>query len=440
MKYDKFFALAKEAGITEAELYISQRFDVSISLFHGEIENNSISNGFSIVARGCYNGKFGNASCDVWNNEKAAFLVNEIVENAKVIERDEPVFIYKGSEKYKKVNCFSKELESISLDDKIAKLYELEKDIKNYDKRIVEVENVSYYESTSSVTLINSYGLKLVQKSNDFAYTGGAVAKQGEQTKSGYDLLFGSDFSKADVKALAEKIGKETVDQLGGEPCDSKIYKAVLSPDVISDFLREYIQHASAEEVQKKSSLFINKVGEKIASSHVSIEERPLQRNVFARWFDDEGVATKNKFIVKNGVLQGYLYNLTTAKIDGVESTGNGYLGGGKMVVDTSFVYMKGGKKSQQELFDAVGNGVYITEVSGLNAGMNTQSGNFSLQSTGFLIENGKLGRPLDIITVSGNLLEVFKDIIMVGNDEKLFYSATSCPSVVVKKIAVSGK
>ncbi|MFA6675620.1 MAG: TldD/PmbA family protein, partial [Bacilli bacterium] len=350
MKYDKFFKLAKEAGIEEAELYISQKYEVSISLFHGEIDNNSVNNGFTILARGSYKGKFGTSSCDVWNNEKAAFLVNEIVANAKVIENEDPIFIFKGSEKYKKVNCYNKELANVSLDTKIAKLHELENAIRAFDKRIVEVQMVEYSENMNSVTLINSYGLKLTQKSNYFVYVGAAIAKEGEQVKSAYDLILENDFAKADMSTLAQQVGQKAVDQLGGEACESKVYRAVLSPEVVADLLKVYIGRASAEEVQKKSSLFIDKAGQKIASSKLTIEERPLQRNIFARWFDDEGVATKNKFIVKNGVLQGYLYNLTTAKKDGVETTGNGYSEGGKIGIDTAFISMKSGKKSQDEL------------------------------------------------------------------------------------------
>ena len=101
---------------------------------------------------------------------------------------------------------------------------------------------------------------------------------------------------------------------------------------------------------------------------------------------------------------------------------------------------LKPGKKSQEELFKDVNDGVYITTVTGLHAGLNPQSGNFSLQSSGFLIKDGKLDKPLDVITVSGNLIDIFKDVIEVGSDVKVFPSATSCSSLLIKKIVVSGK
>ena len=101
---------------------------------------------------------------------------------------------------------------------------------------------------------------------------------------------------------------------------------------------------------------------------------------------------------------------------------------------------MKPGKKSEEELFKEVGNGVYITEVQGLHSGLNPRSGNFSLQSTGFMIENGKVTHGLDIITVSGNLVDLFNSISSVGNNSKEFASGVRCPSVIVNKIAVGGK
>ncbi|MBO7574144.1 MAG: TldD/PmbA family protein [Bacilli bacterium] len=439
-KYDKFFALAKEAGLEEVELYISESHSLQISLFHGEVDEYKDNNGYSILARGILNGKCGAATADVWNKDKAQWLISEMVANAKVIENDDPIFIFKGSEKYHKVNTFNKALEEVTIDEKMEKLHALENALKNIDKRIVEVAGTEYSQTTEKVTLINSNGLNLTQKSNYFTFVAQCVAKEGEQTKSGYDFFLDNDFSKFNAEEFAKKIVKITVDQLGGEPCETNKYKAVLHPDVVTSLMKAYVGHADAEEVQKHSSLFIDKVGQKIASSKVTIEDKPLQKNVFARWFDDEGVATYNKPIIKNGVLQTYLYNLTTAAKAGVQSTGNGYGGGSKKGISTSFLSLKPGKKSQEELFQEVGNGVFITDVSGLHAGLNPQSGNFSLQSTGFMIENGKKGKPLDLITVSGNLLEVFKDVLEVGNDVTVSPSGVSAESVLIKKLAVSGK
>ena len=441
MKYDKFFELAKAAGIEEAELSVSSSYSLSFSLFHGEIDSYTSSKSFSYLARGIYKGKMGSVSSDVYNNNLAKYFVEQIINNASVIENDDPVFIFKGSEKYRKINTFNRQLAEIPVEKKIEIAKQIEKEIREGDKRIVEVQTVAYDESSSSNVIMNSHGLKLVQKNNYFLYYGAAVARENDQTKSGMDIFFGNDFSKLVPNELAKSIVKETIGQLGGYPCDTATYKAVLSPDVVSSLMSAYVSSAIAEDVQKNSSLFVGKLGQKVASKKVTIEDLPLSKNVFARSFDDEGVATYNKPIIKNGVLQTYLYNLTTAAKDGVQSTGNGVVSGGsKVYTSPFFLQMKPGKKTQEQLFEEIGTGVYITDVSGLHAGLNPRSGNFSLQSSGYFIENGKKTHALDIITISGNLVELFNSIISVGNDSKTFLSACNCPSVVVKKLAVSGK
>ena len=440
MKFDRFFELAKKAGIEEAEFSFSSTYSLSFSLFHGEIDSYSTSNSFGFYARGIYKGKMGSISSDVYNNKMAEYFVEQIIRNASVVENDDPVFIFKGSEKYRKINTFNRQLATIPVEKKIEVAKEIEKQLKTVDPRIVEVATVAYDESSTSMTIINTHGLKLTQKSNYYAYYGAAVAKDKEQTKTGGEIFFDNDFSKFVPNELVNEIVKETVSQLGGEPCNSSTYKAVLSQNVVSALMGAYIGSAIAEDVQKNSSLFVGKLGQKVASNKVTVEDLPINKTVFAKSFDDEGVATYNKAIIKNGILQTYLYNLTTAAKDGVESTGNGVTSGSKVYTAPSYLKMKPGRKSLEQLFEEIGDGVYITDVQGLHAGLNARTGNFSLQSTGFLIKNGKKDHPLDIITVSGNLVNLFNDIKTVGSDSKEFISGSNCPSVIVGKLVVSGK
>lgn len=440
-KYDKFFASAKAAGIKEIELYIGESRGIEVSLFHGEIDNYSDNNGMTVIARGIFkNGKCGAASCDTWNKEKADYLIREIVNNAKVIENEDPVFIFKGSEKYHKINTFNNELGNIPMDVKIAKLKELEAAIKAEDARINEIGGTFYTESSSKQTIVNSNGLNLVQKSNYYYYGAEVIATENGVSKSGFEIFFENDFAKFNVKELAKKCAYEATSQLGGITCEPNKYKAVLGQDAVIALLAVYIGHTDAEQVQKKSSLFIGQVGKQIASKKLTVEDKPLTKNPFARWFDDEGVATYNKAIIKNGVLQTYLYNLTTAAKDGVTTTGNAQGAGSKKYTGPFFLTVKPGKKTLDELFAKVGNGVYITGVTGLHSGMNPQSGDFSLQASGFEIKDGKKGKPFDLITVSGNLLDIFKDIQEVGNDVKVSTGGISAPSISIKKIGVSGQ
>lgn len=439
-KYDKFFKLANEAGIQESELYISENTALSFSLFHNEIVQFSNNSSQYVLARGIVNGRFGSASSDVWNNQKCEYLVKEIKSNALVVENDDPAIIYAGSPQYKKVSTYSKKLESIDTNKKIEICKELEKKIRSLDKRIIEVESIGYSEIKEQVTIQNSKGLKLAQKSNYCVLYGSAVAKEGEQVKSDYSMYFDKSLDNLDLDKLAKEIVDKTVSQLGGEACPTASYKTVLAPNVVASLLKAYLGNAAAENVQKKASLFIGKLDDKVASSKLTVSELPLTKSVFARSFDDEGVATSNKAIIDKGILKTYIYTLSSAAKENRESTGNGYRRGARASEDFAYLSVKKGNKTQEELFEKVQNGVYITSVQGLHAGLNQMSGNFSLQSTGFLIKDGKLDRGLDIITLSGNLVDLFKSVELVGSDVKVFPSAVECPSLVIKSLKVSGK
>jgi PmbA protein len=186
--------------------------------------------------------------------------------------------------------------------------------------------------------------------------------------------------------------------------------------------------------------MLIGKLHQKVASSKLTISEKPLTKNVFFSYFDDEGVATYNKDIIKKGILTSYFYNRETAKKDGVTSTGNGQWAGDKIGVGYGNIFVKGSKKSFDELIAPITKGVYITDIAGLGTGINPQSGDFSCQAQGFLVENGKLTKPLNLITIGGNLNKMLNDIGGFDSNIKMTLSSISCSDVLIKKMAIGGK
>lgn len=438
MKFDNYFLKAKEKGIKELELSYSKDYSLSFSFFRGEVESYSTSTLSSLSARGTYNNKAGYVNTEKIDRSTVDFVIDKIIENASVNNSSDEVIIFKGSEKYQKKNVYNPKLEKISIEEKMALIKEIESSIKKADKRITDIE-IGYSEGTTEYNLLNSYGLNLKSKTNSFSIYAQAVATgEDGETKTGFKSIIDNDLDKFNVNEFVNIVVDSTISQLNGKPCESKKYKAILNPEVTASLMGFFISNAIADEVQKNTSLFKGKLHQKVASSKVTIEERPLDKNPFFRYFDDEGVATYNKKIVNKGKLETYLYNLATAKKDGVNSTGNGYRGGGKVGTSTTNVCLKPGKLTEEELFNLVNEGIYITDVEGLHAGMNPQSGNFSLQAKGYLIKNGKRDTPVCLITVAGNLFKIFKDIKEVANNVEHFGDTSSC-SVYVKEIAVSG-
>ncbi len=440
ISYKKIFDKAAEEGLEALELYISGERSLSFSLFRGELDSYNISDSSVTEARGIYNGRMGYATSEKIDSTTPEYLVSHIKQNASLINSDDSSTIFRGSDRYHRKNVFSKKLQGTPTEEKIRLMKEFYAAITSGNESIKEVQ-ISYQESTETVTLTNSYGLKLSSKSNYAVIFAQAVAVDGSgDTKSGMAFRILSDLGDFDVEATASKLIDDTVKQFGSGPCDSGKYRCVFSGGAFSSLLGAFLQNLSSEQVQKNSSLLAGKLGEKVASNKLTVMEKPLEKNAAFRYFDDEGVATANKTLIKNGVLQTYLYNLTTAAKEGVSSTGNGYKNGASIGVGLRNVFVKPGSLSEEGLFEKAKNGVYITSVSGLHAGMNAASGNFSLIAQGFMIRDGKLAEPLSLITAAGNLFDVFNQITAVGNNVEIRMNTYSVPSVLVKSISISGK
>ncbi|MCQ2792950.1 MAG: TldD/PmbA family protein [Bacilli bacterium] len=435
----KFFELALANKFEAADVSFSHSKSTSCSIFHREVDSLTVSDSYSLTARGIYNGKFGTVAVSKIDKDTPQFLVDSIIRSASLVETNNPSIIYKGSEKYHKKNVFNKEVISSDINEKIELLKKIEDKIRAYDKRISEVATVGYDESFDESSLSNSYGLKLKSKMASYAFYAEVAAKEGDEVKTGFKVFVSLDPKEFDMDKFAEEVAKDAINKLGGTQCKSKKYPTVLKPNCVSALLRAYLSNLDAEEVQKQSSLFIGKLHQPVASKKLTVIENNLEKNVFYSYYDDEGVAMNKKFLIKKGNLETYIYTLETAAKDGVEPTGNGVVGA-KVKAGLGCIYVKPGKKSFNEMISPIKEGVYITELEGLHAGMNAKSGNFSLQAQGFMIRDGKLAEPLSLITVAGNLVEVFNSIKEIANDVSLEMSQTSSPSILIKKLAISGK
>ena len=437
----KFFELAKENKFEAADLYLHHSYSLSVSIFHKEVSSFTQSDSYQVIARGILNGKFGTVTTEAINKDTPEFLINSIKDTATIVESDDPSIIFKGSEKYHKKNLFDKNIVGKPIKEKIDLLLDIEKRLLAYDKRIVEVATLSYEEGIGESQLSNSYGLKLKDKTATYMFVAEIAAKDGDEVRTGFKVFASIKDGEFDENKFVADVAHDALKRLGAKQCKSKKYPVMFDQRTTASLLKAYLSNIDAEEVQKRSSMFIGKLHQQIASKKLTVLENPLLKNYYFRYFDDEGVATNKKFLIKKGNLETYLYTLETAAKDGVEPTGNGYRGGGKAHASMVNIVVKPGRKSEEEILSKIKEGVYINELHGLHAGMNAQSGNFSLQAEGFMIRDGKLAEPLSLITVAGNLVDVFMGIKDIANNsEFLVESGATTPSILVKKLTVTGK
>jgi len=437
MNFDKLFALAKEKGIEDLQVYNVGATEFEIEVFKGSLDKYAIADTAKLSVKGIYDGKMGTVSTEVIKEEVFEFLVDSIIASAKAIDSEDEVFIYEGDDEYKQIDGLYKEdLYEVTAAQKIADVKKFEEIILAQDERVTMAQ-VFYGEGTNKVLIQNTKGLKLEKKVNNSVMGAFIIASDGKDQRTTYEYKQTNEYNEFDLEEMAKVGAKKACSQLGATPVESGEYEILLTNEASSSLLGPYISMFSAESVQKDVSLLKGKIGEVIGSELITLVDDPfMAKSSRSGAFDDEGVATQYKELIKEGKLTGYLHNLKTAKKADTKSTGNGFNRG---IVPTNF-YFKPGELSYDDAVKSMKKGLVITSLQGTHAGCSAISGDFSLQSSGFLVEDGKIVKPVALITVAGNYLELLKDVTDVCNDVKFNFGFIGSPSMKIKSLKVSGK
>ena len=431
MKVNEFLnevlAAAKAAGIDPAEVYYHGGDSFNVSALDGEISDYKVASSCGVSLRGQYNGKMGSASTEAFDADAVRQLIDGVKESATLLETDEQDEIFAGEERYPTIEKEESDVATTSAEAKIEKCLKLEALAKAAS-------------SSSEVILRNSYGLNLQDSGSYFVSYANLVARDGDSTAVNGKVAVSSRFDGIDPEKIAADAAKETLSQLNASPVPTGEYRVIFRYDAMQSLLQTFWGVFSAENAQQNLSLFAGKEGENVAADVVTIVDDPLMKGGLATSaFDGEGSASRTKKVVDSGKLTTLLHDRKTARKQGVASTGNAARVGGRIMVAPTNLYIAAGEKSLDELMADVGNGVVITELAGLHAGANPSSGDFSLLSKGYTIENGKRGRAVEQITVAGNFYQLLKSICAVGSDLTFEGSSIGSPSVDAGTLKISG-
>lgn len=440
---DRLLAEAKAQGIDPAEVYFSAGSSFSAGAMNGNIDSYKVSTRQGLGLRGMYQGKMGYASTQAFDEEAIRQLIEGVKEGALLREDEGAEEIYEGDAEYPTVVSYDETLAQVPATAKLDAVLAIEKAALESVDTVKQCEGTQLSTMSGEVYLRNSYGLNLQHKDNAFiAYTG-AIAKDGDSTSTGMAFKCGRDFAKLDVKKLGEEAAQEAASGLHAEPVPAGNYRMILRYDAMQSLLATFCGIFSAENAQQGLSLLKGREGEKIAADCVTLMDDPLLEGGFdSAPFDGEGVASKKKAVVENGVLKTLLHNRKTAKKQGVASTGNALrpgLSAPITVAPTNF-FFKPGDKTLAELEADMSDGLVITDLSGLHAGANMTSGDFSLLSKGYLLKDGKRVQPVEQITIAGNFYDVLKNIRAIGSDLIFPASGVGSSSVDVGTLTAAGK
>jgi len=440
---DKLSAQAKEMGFTDYEMYYSAGNSFSVRVFKGELAEHKDTSTEGVGFRGTYNGKMGYAYTEKLDTDLITPLLQNAIGNASIIEEDEVEKLYQGDKDYPQVDTYSPTLSSVDSEQKINWALEMEAYGLSLDPRVKLIDHCTILTTEGATAIANAYGLNLAQKTNmAVAYLIARVEENG-QNKNAMEFWMGRDFSSFDYKALASKAVNTALSYLGAESIPGGQYPVLFNDETSRELFGAFASIFKAELCQKGFSL-LNKsrVGEVIAAPFVTLRDDGIcDQSLNSSAFDAEGVASQNKAIIENGVLKTLLYNTKSAAKDGVKSTGNASKASFGSAINTSTTnfYLTPGEKSYDELVQGMDNGVVITDLAGIHSGANTISGDFSFSADGYLVENGKIVKPVEQITVAGNFFELLKDIQSVGSDLRFSYTGIGMPSVLVNGLSIAG-
>jgi PmbA protein len=441
----ELFDRGRQAGFSQMEIYQNESRSFDLRVFEQEIDHYSINEDEGYSFRGNIEGKIGYAYTEKLDDSAIDMLLNNAQQNAEILDKKEGE-IFSGSDRYEEVKYYQKELKTIKPEEKISLIKSLEKEALDYDERVDAVNYCLYSDLEFENKIINSKGLDLDFKNNIAYIYLSVIVKEDDDVRTAAKYQITQDFNEFEIKETAHAAVDEAVSLLGASTMKTGKYPVILRYDVAADLLSTFSSTFSAERVQKGLSLFEGKLGEKVAAEKVTIIDDPFLEGGFSSSpFDGEGVATRKKNIIKKGELTTYLHNLKTARKSGVESTGNAYRGSHKSSVDIAptNMYIEPGSSSYESLVSSVEEGVIIVDVQGMHAGANPVSGDFSLSAFGYYIKDGKIERPVEQITISGNYLEMLKNIEMIADDFNLQLPGAGhfgSPSLKIESLEIAGK
>ena len=254
----------------------------------------------------------------------------------------------------------------------------------------------------------------------------------GEQDAMQRDDWYTTHRNAARLDA-AEQVGRiaaeRAVARLGGRKVKTGEFPVLFEAPLAGGLLGSLVHAASGGALYRKASFLLDHLGKQVMPSFVQIAERPhIPCGLGSASFDSDGVATKDRDVVRDGILQGYFLSTYTARKLGMQTTANA--GGSHNLI------IEPGELDFAGLLRKMNRGLLVTEL--LGHGINYVTGDYSRGAAGYWIENGVIAHPVEEITIAGNLRQMLAGVVAVGNDVQVRGSKQT-GSILIDRMTVAG-
>jgi PmbA protein len=298
------------------------------------------------------------------------------------------------------------------------------------DKKITNSEGATVSTQQSHFIYGNTNGFLAGYSSSRHSIWCALIAGKGDgmQRDDWYETVRDpADLPAPDV--IGRKAGQRAVARLKARKVPTEQVPVLFESGVSASLMGHFVSAVSGGSLYRKSSFLLDSLGQTVFSPCVQMTDLPLiPKGLASGAFDEEGVATQARDIVKDGVVQGYFLASYSARKLGMQSTGNA--GGNHNLI------MQDTGEDFAALLKKMGRGLLVTELMG--QGVNAVTGDYSRGAAGFWVEDGVIVYPVQEITIAGNLKTIYKNIVAIGNDVSR-RSSRQCGSVLVEGMTLAG-
>ncbi len=435
-------SLAQDAKADAAEVFLRRSTATTIEVKDQKVDAFERSSERGASLRVIVEGRPGFSFTTDLSDEGLAGLARAAVANARTVEADPYAGLPdKPADGYQAVTSFDPAIVALSEAEQIDRAMAMEREAFALDPRVRRIRKASVSFSRSETSIRNSRGAAVRYESTACSSSIEVVAEDKGESQAGSDFEVSRFYAKLQPEEVARRAAQRAIDLLGARCILSVKAPVVLDATVAQEFLSVLAGGFSAESVQKKRSLFMGKLDQQVMSPIITVyDDGVLEGGLGTAPADDEAVPIQRKTVISEGRLLLFLHNTYTARKDKTLSTGNGMRGGFKGVpgVGITNLYIEPGECTQESVIEQAEQGLLVTEVMGMHTA-NPISGDFSVGATGFWIENGVKAYPVREVTIAGNILDLMRNVDVVGCDLR-FSGRIGSPSLLIKELSIGGK
>lgn len=424
---------ARTAGATQAEADVSLQQGLSVTVRLGEVETVEYQRDRGLGITVYFNGAKGSASSADLRPAAVRDMVAKAVSIARHTARDEYAGLADAADMARDIPDLDLYHPwDITPEQAIELARECEAAGRALDRRLANSEGASVGTHRGVRVYGNSHGFLAGYPSTSHSISCALVAQEGPDMQR--DYWYTASRSPLELEApagIGRRAAERALARLGARQISTRKAPVLFAAELARGFFGHMIGAVRGTSQYRKASFLLDAMGQQVLPSFVQMLERPhLPRALASAPFDAEGVTTRDRDLVRDGVLTGYVLSSYSARKLGLRTTGNA---GGihNLLLDSSE-----GLLDTPALLRLMGSGLYVTEL--LGQGVNGVTGDYSRGASGFWVENGEIAYPVHEVTIAGNLREMYRGVRALGSEVDRLGAIHTGP-VLIGEMTIAG-